>query len=164
MVFSQFLARCFGVSHQAGNKSRFSLGRSPVRSPQATMVETLDTRLTPTGLTAVPDSYTVTFDPTNLSPVNFDVLVNDTVGIGIVRITHINPPPYGCAMIRSPEGESVRYSICFWVPALYVGSQTFQYTTVDDSGATSTTSVSVMVRNRFLTDSEVNAGELTLII
>jgi len=114
------------------------------------MVETLDARLTPTGLTAVPDSFTVRFDPAITSPITFDVLANDTGGVGTVRITNINPPPYGCAMIRSPEGDFDHYSICFWAPAVFAGTESFQYTTTDASGATSTTSVSVSVASRFL--------------
>lgn len=162
VVFTQFLAQFFGIAaHQQGNKSRLAHGRCPGRNPQAIVAETLDARLTPTGLTAVPDSYTVQFDPNRLSPITFEVLANDTGGVGMVRITNIITPPYGCAMIRSPGGDFDHYAICFYVPALYVGNQSFQYTICDDSGATSTATVSLTLTSRFVNNADINPTQIT---
>ena len=162
VVFTQFLAQFFEIAaYRQEKKSRLARGRSPARNPQAIVAETLDARLTPTGLTAVPDSFTVQFDPNRLSPITFEVLDNDTGGVGVVRITNIITPPYGCAMIRSPGGGFDHYAICFYVPALYVGNQSFQYTICDDSGATSTATVSLTLTSRFVNNADINPTQIT---
>ena len=108
---------------------------------------TVTVTVTPTKLTAIPDSATTAVG----TPVAIPVLANDIGGVKPLSISAVTSPSHGAATI---SGGTILYT----PSAGYSGPDSFGYTVSDSAGQSDSTTVTVAVDKTRLEDTTTNSN------